>query len=81
MSPLCGFGGWGLLPLFYHTVAAMRLTLFGIDTSAKYSVWRTYKLSDHLPMWIELQTDFGEACLWPIALAIAVIQVAYTITN
>ena len=25
--------------------------------------WRTYKMSDHLPMWIELKTDFGEAYL------------------
>ncbi len=25
--------------------------------------WRTYKISDHLPMWVELRTDFGEAYL------------------
>ena len=25
--------------------------------------WRTYQLSDHLPMWIELKTDFGEEYL------------------
>jgi endonuclease/exonuclease/phosphatase family metal-dependent hydrolase len=24
-----------------------------------YKTWRTYQLSDHLPMWIELRTDFG----------------------
>jgi hypothetical protein len=23
------------------------------------SFWRTYQMSDHLPMWIELQTDFS----------------------
>lgn len=25
-----------------------------------YSTWRTYQMSDHLPMWIELQTDFSD---------------------
>jgi len=25
---------------------------------ASYKTWRTYQLSDHLPMWIELRTDF-----------------------
>lgn len=25
--------------------------------------WRTYQMSDHLPMWIELQTDFGREYL------------------
>jgi endonuclease/exonuclease/phosphatase family metal-dependent hydrolase len=24
------------------------------------SYWRTYQMSDHLPMWIQLKTDFGE---------------------
>ena len=24
-----------------------------------YNTWRTYQLSDHLPMWIELRIDFG----------------------
>ena len=32
----------------------------GLKPSTKYTTWRTYKLSDHLPMWIELQTDFSE---------------------
>jgi len=25
--------------------------------------WRTYQMSDHLPMWIRLKTDFGEEYL------------------
>jgi endonuclease/exonuclease/phosphatase family metal-dependent hydrolase len=25
-----------------------------------YRMWRTYQLSDHLPLWVELRTDFGE---------------------
>ena len=28
-----------------------------------YKTWRTYKMSDHLPMWIELKIDFGEEYL------------------
>lgn len=28
-----------------------------------YRRWRTYQLSDHLPMWIELKIDFGEEYL------------------
>lgn len=28
-------------------------------TLAKYKEWRTYKLSDHLPLWVELFVDFG----------------------
>ena len=30
---------------------------------AKYREWRTYKMSDHLPMWIELKSDFGDEYL------------------
>lgn len=33
------------------------------DTTAGYDTWRTYKMSDHLPMWVELRTDFGEEYL------------------
>ena len=32
----------------------------GLKPSTNYKTWRTYKISDHLPMWIELQTDFTE---------------------
>ncbi len=32
-------------------------------TDKKFKDWRTYKMSDHLPMWVELRTDFGEAYL------------------
>jgi hypothetical protein len=39
----------------------------GLKSSSKYSTWRTYKMSDHLPLWIELRTDFGEEYLRSIA--------------
>jgi hypothetical protein len=38
----------------------------GLKTKSKYSTWRTYKMSDHLPMWIELRTDFSEEYLQKI---------------
>lgn len=39
------------------------------STRASYEQWRTYKMSDHLPMWVELRTDFSaeylQDCLTP----------------
>lgn len=35
----------------------------GLSATTSYTLWRTYKMSDHLPMWIELRTDFGEEYL------------------
>ncbi len=35
----------------------------GLKPGKSYREWRTYKMSDHLPMWIELRTDFGEEYL------------------
>jgi hypothetical protein len=28
-----------------------------------YNDWRTFQMSDHLPLWIELQIDFGKEYL------------------
>ncbi len=28
-----------------------------------FKTWRTYQLSDHMPLWVELQIDFSQACL------------------
>ena len=36
-------------------------------TKLTYKEWRTYQMSDHLPMWIELRTDFGDDYLQRIA--------------
>lgn len=30
---------------------------------SSYASWRTYQMSDHLPMWLELQVDFGREYL------------------
>lgn len=35
----------------------------GLKNSTTYKTWRTYKMSDHLPIWIELRTDFGNEYL------------------
>ena len=32
-----------------------------------YGTWRTYKMSDHLPMWVELRTDFSTEYLQEIS--------------
>jgi len=38
----------------------------GLKPTSKYRTWRTYKMSDHLPMWVELRTDFCDAYLQQI---------------
>jgi len=35
----------------------------GLKSSTSFKTWRTYKMSDHLPMWTELRTDFGDEYL------------------
>jgi endonuclease/exonuclease/phosphatase family metal-dependent hydrolase len=31
------------------------------ESETTYKTWRTYKMSDHLPMWVELTSDFSDA--------------------
>jgi endonuclease/exonuclease/phosphatase family metal-dependent hydrolase len=33
------------------------------DKSAFYKQWRTFQISDHFPLWVELKTDFADAYL------------------
>lgn len=35
----------------------------GLKTSSSYETWRTYKMSDHLPMWVEIRNDFSDEYL------------------
>jgi len=37
------------------------------DTAVDYPMWRTYQMSDHLPMWVEVRVDFGDDCLAAVA--------------
>ncbi len=39
----------------------------GYKKSWKYTDWRTFQISDHLPMWIELRMDFGDDYLEEIS--------------
>ena len=33
----------------------------------EYRDWRTHQISDHLPMWVEIETDFADAYLASLA--------------
>ncbi len=35
----------------------------GLKPGSKYETWRTYKMSDHLPMWVEIRNDFSDEYL------------------
>ncbi len=37
------------------------------ETKLPYPTWRTYQMSDHLPMWLELRIDFSDDYLGGIA--------------
>ena len=41
----------------YHDF--MRKAGSGNEFYSSYGTWRTYQMSDHLPMWVELKVDFG----------------------
>lgn len=48
---------------FYEQVYRLdeRETYAPDKSATAYREWRTYKMSDHLPMWIELTSDFSDA--------------------
>jgi hypothetical protein len=37
------------------------------DPAALYRKWRTWQMSDHAPLWIEIETDFADGYLGEIA--------------
>ena len=56
--------GAGVFDFFQHVYRGSdRGTYRPEDSVNEYRNWRTYKMSDHLPMWIELRTDFTDAYL------------------
>ena len=56
--------GAGVFDFFQHVYRKSDRTAYRPDDSqTSYETWRTYKMSDHLPMWIELRTDFSDAYL------------------
>lgn len=54
--------GAGVFDFFEHVYRLdERATYQPERTEGSYKTWRTYKMSDHLPMWIELTRDFSDA--------------------
>jgi endonuclease/exonuclease/phosphatase family metal-dependent hydrolase len=47
----------------YHTTSSGEPREEASKKTYYRSFWRTYQMSDHLPMWIELHTDFGRRYL------------------
>lgn len=34
-----------------------------MEGKLRFDAWRTFQMSDHLPMWVELEADFGDEVL------------------
>ena len=50
----------GVFPFFDQVYRHDDQATYLPDKDAKtYREWRTYKMSDHLPIWVELEVDFG----------------------
>ncbi len=50
----------GVFPFFDYVYRDQDLSLYPAVKDAKtYAEWRTFKMSDHLPIWVELGIDFG----------------------
>ncbi len=51
----------GIFPFFDYVYREEDKDIYLKDKSdAAYRLWRTFKMSDHLPVWVELTVDFGE---------------------
>ena len=50
----------GTFPFFKHVYRDSDWKVYQPDaTESAYKQWRTFKMSDHLPLWVELGVDFG----------------------
>ena len=59
-----GLARAGTFPFFDHVYREADWKTYAPKmTEREYKQWRTYKMSDHLPLWVELYVDFGEAYL------------------
>ena len=54
--------GAGVFDYYQHVYRLDQEAEYDHGTS-KFKEWRTYKMSDHLPMWIELRSDFSDEYL------------------
>lgn len=53
--------GAGVFDFFEHVFTEQEEAIYRpqISGNTKFTTWRTYKMSDHLPMWIELRNNFS----------------------
>jgi endonuclease/exonuclease/phosphatase family metal-dependent hydrolase len=59
-----GLARAGAFPFFEHVYRDADWKTYQPDlTENEYRQWRTFKMSDHLPLWVELYVDFGNAYL------------------
>lgn len=59
-----GLARAGTFPFFNHVYRnADWKTYLPNKTLNEYKQWRTFKMSDHLPLWVELYVDFGNEYL------------------
>jgi predicted extracellular nuclease len=60
-------GRAGVFDFFEHVYRLEDESLYAQERAKKsgssFKDWRTYRMSDHLPMWIELSIDNGDAYL------------------
>lgn len=55
-----GLARAGAFPFFDHVYRDSDWQIYQPNTTQnKYKQWRTFKMSDHLPLWVELYVDFG----------------------
>lgn len=56
--------GAGVFDYYEHVYRLDERETYQPDrTEGSYKTWRTYKMSDHLPLWVELTSDFSDAYL------------------
>lgn len=54
----------GTFPFFDHVYRDSDWQVYQPQmTESKYKQWRTFKMSDHLPLWVEVGVDFGKEYL------------------
>lgn len=59
-----GVADAGVFPFFDYVYRNTDRAIYLPDQDDKtYKDWRTYKMSDHLPIWVELEVDFGNQYL------------------
>ena len=53
--------------VFKQTEQTKYVKELGEQYKSRYLDWRTYQMSDHLPLWVQMKIDFGERYLLSVA--------------